>query len=388
MKLINNKNNYLITFFIFIFIFSFINVNYSVKAEEVEEINLKKAFELAYENNSELKKAERSREKSELNLDLAWRALFPDLKLETSYTRMSEAPKISTPNYTMTYSPEDFYYENKPVRKKDQTDVILAPETIEGPKENYNTSLSFTQPIYMGGQIRLGIEQAKRGLKMAEVQNKKKKSETLHQIINSYYNLLMARERVEIEKQSLLLVKEHKNIAESSYESGAALKTDLLQAEIELSKAKNRLKNSKNKLKLAKKNFKNQLGINKSKKIILQDNSQFIPEVNLEKENLYKTALTEKPEIKILEYNQDLTQTNLKLEEKSNYPKIMLMGNYNWQGSELDFEDGSGNIVLSASMNIFDSGKSNIKEDKIEKDLQKIDPAVTETRFLEEQESG
>ncbi|MGM0438198.1 MAG: TolC family protein, partial [Bacillota bacterium] len=86
MKLIKNKNSYLITFFIFIFIFSFVNFNSSIEAEEIEEINLKRAFELAYENNSELKKSERNKEKSELDLDLAWRALFPDLKLESSYT--------------------------------------------------------------------------------------------------------------------------------------------------------------------------------------------------------------------------------------------------------------------------------------------------------------
>ena len=376
MKLIKSKKRFLITFSIFIFIFSFFNFHYTVKAAEIEKINLKKAFELAYENNSELKKAERNKEKSELDLDLAWRALFPDLKLESSYTRMSEAPKITSPNYTMTYSPADFYdidnFKKNPQLKKDKSDVLLVPETIEGPKDNYQTSLSFTQPIYMGGQIRLGIEQAKKGLKMAEVQNEQKKAEILNQIINSYYNLLMAKERVDIEKQALLLVKEHKNIAESSYESGVALKTDVLQAEIELSKAKNSLKNAQNQFELAKKSFKNQLGIDKTQKIAIEDNSEFIPEVNLNKEKLYKKALSEKPELKMLEINQNLTKTNLKMEEKSNYPQIMLIGNYSWQGSELDFENGSGNIVLSASMTLFDSGKSNIKEDKIEKELENL----------------
>ncbi|MGM0437389.1 MAG: TolC family protein, partial [Bacillota bacterium] len=210
-------------------------------------------------------------------------------------------------------------------------------------------------------------------LKMSEVQNEQKKAEILNKIINSYYNLLMAKERVNIEKQSLLLVKEHKNIAESSYDSGVALKTDVLQAEIELSKAENRLKNAKNQYELAKKSFKNQIGINKTQEITIKDNLEFIPEINLDKEKLYKKALAEKPELKMMELNQDLTKTNLKMEEKSNYPQIMLMGNYSWQGSELDFENGSGNIVLSASMTLFDSGKSNIKEKKIEKELENIE---------------
>jgi len=388
LNFMKNNKNQLITFFIFIFIISFVSFNYSVKAEEVKELNLKKAIELAYENNTELKKAERNKEKSELDLDLAWRALFPDLKLETSYTRMSEAPQISTPYYNMTYSPADFFdndnFQEKPQLKQDQTDVMLKPETIEGPKDNYQTSLSFTQPIYMGGRIRLGIEQAKRGLKMAEVQNEQKKSEILSQIINSYYNLIMAQERVEIEEQALSLVKKHKNIAESSYDSGVALKTDLLQAEIELSKAQNRLKNAKNQFELAKKSFKNQIGIDKSQKITIKDSSQLVPEINLDQEKLYEKALTNKPELKMMELNQDLTKTNLKLEEKSNFPQIMLIGNYSWQGSELDFENGSGNIVLSASMNLFDSGKSNIKENKIEKELENIEDSKEDLKDMVE----
>jgi len=145
-----------------------------------------------------------------------------------------------------------------------------------------------------------------------------------------------------------------------------------LQAEIELSKAQNRLKNAKNQFELAKKSFKNQIGIDKSQKITIKDSSQLVPEINLDQEKLYEKALANKPELKMMELNQDLTKTNLKLEEKSNFPQIMLIGNYSWQGSELDFENGSGNIVLSASMNLFDSGKSNIKENKIEKELENI----------------
>ena len=399
LNFMKNNKNQLITFFIFIFIISFVSFNYSVKAEEVKELNLKKAIELAYENNTELKKAERNKEKSELDLDLAWRALFPDLKLETSYTRMSEAP--TTPSkYAFLPDPSAFSDEKKPViPKPDTVDIdipgtdqtmevneytMIPTEQRELPKDNYQTSLSFTQPIYMGGRIRLGIEQAKRGLKMAEVQNEQKKSEILSQIINSYYNLIMAQERVEIEEQALSLVKKHKNIAESSYDSGVALKTDLLQAEIELSKAQNRLKNAKNQFELAKKSFKNQIGIDKSQKITIKDSSQLVPEINLDQETLYKKALSNKPELKMMELNQDLTKTNLKLEEKSNFPQIMLIGNYSWQGSELDFENGSGNIVLSASMNLFDSGKSNIKENKIEKELENIEDSKEDLKDMVE----
>ena len=44
IQLIRSKKNSLIIFMSFIFVFSFFNFKPSVNAEEVEEINLKKAF--------------------------------------------------------------------------------------------------------------------------------------------------------------------------------------------------------------------------------------------------------------------------------------------------------------------------------------------------------
>lgn len=357
----------------------------SSSAADLEKISLEDALRLGYKNNSELKQSELSQEKSDLDLKLAWRSLFPQLNLESSYTRLGEAPEIPSPIYNMKYAPADFKdIDNIDPTKKpvemDDSKVTLIPEMNAGPKDNYNTSISITQPIYMGGKIRLGIDQAKKGQDMAEIQAEKKKGEVLNQIIQSYYNLLMAKERVSIEEDALNLVREHKKMAKASFKSGMALKTDLLNAEIEVSKAQNSLNNARNQFKMAKKNFKNQIGL-KGKNISIIG-TELSPELDLRLEELYKKAVVKKPELKLIELNKEMTRTNLKLENRSKFPQIMLIGNYNWQGDELDFEDGSGNIVLSASMTLFDGGKSGIKEDKLEKEIKKIDESESSLKDM------
>ncbi|MGM0409810.1 MAG: TolC family protein [Bacillota bacterium] len=387
MKIIKKKNLLIKTTFITILIlsFSFI-IPKIVLSEEIEELSLKEAIEVAYENNSELKQAKISKEKSDLDIDLAWRSLFPTVDLESSYTKMSEAPE-QTVKYGLIDAnnqmlPEDIKNLGEDTIEFPGTDqevpeniydeyLMLPTGSMKGPDENYKTSISITQPLYMGGKISLGIEQAKKGQKMTELQNEQKNSEILIEIINSYYNLLMARERVDIEKDALELVEEHKKLAESSYESGVGLKTDVLQAEIELSDSKNSLLNAKKEYNLAKKSFRNQIGLENSNFEIT--NSQIKPDISLNKEKLYNTALNNKIELEILELNEELTKSQLKLENRSNFPQLMLIGNYSWQGEELNFENGSGNIILSASMSIFDGGKSAIKEDKIEKDIKSIE---------------
>ncbi len=388
MNIIKNKNLLMKITFITILTVSFtLFLPKIVLGEEIEEISLKDAIEIAYKNNSELKQAKIAKEKSDLDIDLAWRSLFPTVNLESSYTKMSEAPEQPVkygfidgdnpmlPDEIRELGDDTIEFpgsdEEIPTTFLDEEYIMLPTASVKGPDENYQTSISITQPIYMGGKIGIGIEQAKKAQKMTELQNEQKKSEVLLGIINSYYNLMMAKERVEIEKDALELVKEHKKLAESSYESGMGLKTDLLQAEIELADTKNSLINSQKQYELAKKSFKNQIGLEKGDFEITY--SQVMPDITLDKDKLYNTALNNKIQLKILELNEELTRAQLKLENRSNFPQLMLIGNYSWQGEELNFENGSGNIVLSASMSLFDGGKSAIEESKIEKDIESLE---------------
>jgi outer membrane protein TolC len=180
----------------------------------------------------------------------------------------------------------------------------------------------------------------------------------------------MARGRVKIEDQALNLVREHKEMAKASYESGMALKTDLLQAEIEETKSQHSLKTARNQLKMARKNLINTIGLKKDE--IKLEGPAFTPEVDLNLDYLYDIAVEQRPEMKLTELNQEMTKTSLQLEERSNFPQVMLIGNYSWQGSELALDNGSGNIILTASVSLFDGGQSNIKEEKYEKELAKI----------------
>ncbi|QTL96808.1 hypothetical protein GM661_01870 [Iocasia frigidifontis] len=328
-------------------------VLYTGSVLALDSLTLKEALRAGLENNSNIKQSHLEVEKSEYDLELAERNWYPTLDLKSSYTRLEEAP------------PElDF--------------TTLKPS--EGSQNSYNTQLTLQQTIYSGGQIGLGIKQAEKGLTLAGLQTEQEISEILYNIIEAYYNVLMAAERVEIEEEALKVVKEHKRIVQSSFKEGVALKTDVLQIEIKEGESEQSLQNARNQLHLASKNLANLIGRDEQDFQLVSPDIQAAVELDLER--LYQLALEKRPELNMITVNKEIVETNIEMEERSHLPRLALAGNYSWQGSELEFDDGSWSISLSGSLSIFDGGKSSTTEKKYQKELSRLEESKSDLKEL------
>ncbi|NLJ83988.1 MAG: TolC family protein, partial [Halanaerobiaceae bacterium] len=237
-------------------------------------------------------------------------------------------------------------------------------------EDNYQTAISVQQPIYLGGKLMIARQQAEKALELTELQQRQKENELLLNIIQSYYNVLLAEERVRIEEEALELIREHKRIAEVSYKAGLSLKTDLLQVEIEENKAILSLERARNDLAMARRLFANMIGSDIGDRVFLAP--EFLPEPLLDKELALSLARENRVEFKLLDINQDILDLSLKMETSTYLPNIVLVGNYQWQGSELKFEDGNASITLALSMNIFDKGLARNSRMKLNEELNKV----------------
>ncbi len=315
----------------------------------LDSLTLEDALSSGLNNNSSIKQIRLEEEKAEFELELARKNRYPTLDLQSSYTRLDQAP-----------------------RQFAGIDETFQPIYIEGSRNNYSTQLTLQQPIYTGGQIGLGIKQAEKGLTMADIQTRQTKSEVFFNIVQAYYNLLMAEDRVEIEEEALKVVREHKKIVNASFKQGMALKTDILQIEIKESESKQSLDNARNQLILAQKNLANLIGIDQLDFQVKEPALK--PNLELDNINrLYQLALKNRSDFNMLSVNKDIIETNIELEEKSHLPKLILAGNYNWQGSEFKLDGGSWSVTMSGSLSIFDGGKSSTREKKHRKELTRLE---------------
>jgi len=331
-----------------------------------ETITLEQALKWGIKNNAGLQEKIYDEKKALIDLESAKKAFYPEISFSTSYTRMflDEGDSSGDSGNTVPVPESDF----DSVLFNNMMEIMSAMQPSE---DNYKTGISIQQPLYLGGKIWLGMEQAEIGLDMAELQVGQKENELLLDIIQSYYNVLLAQERVDIEKEALELVREHRRTAEVSYKAGITLKTDVLQVEIEEGKAVHSLEVARNDLLMAKKMLGNVIGFDLEDKEFIQPG--FKPDLNLEKDKQYEIAKQNRIELELLSLNKEILETNLQMEKNSHLPNIILSGNYQWQGEEFSLNDGTGSITLSASVNIFDRGLSKNKEDKINEDIKKLD---------------
>ncbi|MGB4176547.1 MAG: TolC family protein, partial [Halanaerobiales bacterium] len=325
-----------------------------------EALTLEEALRLGIENNIAIKESEIEKRKAEIDLDSARRAVLPEITFSTSYTRL--------------YLDEDDNMRGLPVVPQDPFGIgeILAQmmAAMQPEEDNYQTAISVQQPIYLGGKLMIARQQAEKALELTELQQRQKKNELLFNIIQSYYNILLAEERVRIEEDALELIREHKRIAEVSYQAGLSLKTDLLQVEIEENKAILSLASARNDLAMARKVFTNLIGVETEDKTFQAPGLALKPV--LDKDQALSLAREKRVEFKLLELNQEVLELSDKMEASAYLPNIVLVGNYQWQGNEFSLDDGNGSISLALSMNIYDKGFSSNSRKKIAEDLNKL----------------
>lgn len=340
------KSKIILSFFLLLFIF----ITFQLAAANQDNyLYLEQAIESALRNNNMIFAGIHDQEIAEINLEMARKAFYPEIDISTSYTRM-------------------FFEEQELVGIPPGFGELI--EQMSPNKNNYQSSISLQQPIYLGGRLRRGLEQAAKGLTIAELQLEQKKSDLILQVIEVYYNVLLAQKRVSIEKEVLELIKEHKRVAEHSYKAGVTLKTDLLQVEIEQSRAENSLEVAQNNLVIAGRYLENILGLELGEKDLKWPEIEFAIINDLENE--YQQALAKRIELELLAINKELLEMNLQMEKNSRLPSIVLSGNYQWQGEELSFNDGVGSITLAGSFPLFDKGLSKHRQEKIEQDIAKL----------------
>lgn len=323
-----------------------------VKVLAGDLLTLPEVVELMLKQNTAIRSNRLELKNAETELEVAWRNLFPKLKLQSSYTRLDQGPQIPQ------YSFDPFKYEFQITYEEGSPDV-------------YNTSLTLEQPLFMGGRALLGIDLAELGLEKAKISVEKKTGEMLFQAIQGYYHVLLTGKMVEICRDSVELLEEHERILRANYENGMALKSDLLKVKIEREKAEQNLISARNKLKMARKQLARL--INLQEEDIRLSMPELEPELELDLDKLINEALQNRAELKELDINRDMLETQLKIENRSWWPNLFLMGTYSWQDDEFSFEDGSWQVTLSANMQLYDGGISARKTEGLENRIKQLD---------------
>ncbi len=266
--------------------------------------------------------------------------LFPTLKFEGSYTRLSKIPPFEVNFELPGTEPMHFVI----------SDSIL---------NYYNFQLKLSQPIFTGFALENAVKASRMERLAAKEMNAKDKSQLIFDIKNAYWSLVKAMEFKKLLDENVTLVESHLNDVQRFYNQGLAKNNDVLKVQVQLSSIKVNQLEAKHRVRMAMMALNSLLGLPLEKEIEPASKLSGIDNLERDVKQEVEKAMLKRPELKAMTYNLEASKAAIKIARSGKYPQLGLEANYYMSNpntrimpTEKKFQD-TWDISLGLSFNIW-----------------------------------
>ncbi len=275
-------------------------------AQEARNLTLEESIRIGLEN-SELIHSSRMKvnyARARLNEVNTYR--LPSLKLNASYTRLSEIEPfvLNTPLGVFNISPS----------------IV----------NNYNIRLSLQQPIFTGFKLSSSSNIAEYSYEAQKEVYNKDEQQLILDIKDAYWNLFKVIKVKSVVDENVDLIKAHLKDVKNFFENGISTRNDVLKVQVQLAEAQLRQIDADNGVKLAKSSLNNVIGLPLSTNTEVQSDVSTDEDSIPELDQLIGQAVENRPELKEMDFRLKAGESGVTLAESNWYPQIYLAGNYNY----------------------------------------------------------
>jgi len=315
-----------------------------------KRLTLKQSIEIALVHNSTLAQTRQKVFEARAKLGEARTGFLPKVTGTGNYTKLDVAPFMPGKIFAeFTGAPADAFPKRIPM----------------GQDKIYSFGIRIQQPVFTGFKVLNGYRIASKGVKIAGAELKKSENEVRLQVIESYWNLIKAREFVAVSRDAVKQMKSHIKDLENMYSLGMITKNDLLKARVQLSSAKINLLRAENGKKLAEKAFCNVIGIPLDTNVELTESLETVEEDSVSMEQSIKTALENRPELKMMKYGIESGKRAVDIAQAGYLPNVAIVADYGYKRPDREYANQFYNtwtVSVVASVNIFDWGETYYKK--------------------------
>lgn len=289
-----------------------------------EKITVQQATEMALKNNKNIKMQMLEVERSQINVDKAWKNAYFNVAYNASAGK---------------------YFKD-----------------IAGTDQAYSHSVTLSQPLYTGGSIKTGIEIGKSSLELAELTLDKTKKDVILNTVQAYINVYDAQNTLDVYKISKSALDTNYKEQKAKYDLRMVTKPELLESERSLKSMEANIISQQATVEINKETLGNLIGLNGSEIEIVPFgvNEKFTKLVNL-KEDLEKLK-TSNTEYQIALKNKKIAKENIDLEKADLKPTIAGTVTYGTLTSQDKISDlvktknYNGSVGVNLSWTVFDWG--------------------------------
>ncbi|MCX7877083.1 MAG: TolC family protein [Ignavibacteria bacterium] len=327
------------------------------------ELSLTDAINIAMKNNPDVRISELEILKAERKISEVYsESLIPNLTLSSRYTRS--------------------------VMK--QTINIFGQNFEIGADNSLTTVIDVSEPIpILGTPVFTGIRIAKYYKNLQEENARMSEIKIKSEVKKYFYNVLLLKEIVKVNKKSLENSEENLRVVEARYKAGVALEYDYIRARVQTETLKPQLAQSENNLLIAKKVLKNTLGLKGEEDIDVKGELTYDSlEVWGSSDEIIRKVSSEHISLRQLKYNLKINQQLAEVDYANYLPKLYLFGQYQLQTNENDgrsikdyrfYNSIVAGIGLTWNLNVF---RNSYKEDQTLIEIKKNQEQIQKTKEL------
>lgn len=321
-------NIYQRSFTLFIPVIIVMVISHSVSAGSVQ-LSLDDSIALALKNNYDISYAKSAREKSYWAVEEAKK----NKNISIDYTHTAERYNTPPTSYSHVYTWTT----------------------------DFDNQIALTLPLYTGGKLESLVDQAQIDLKVADLDIAVAKQQLKLDVVTDYFSVLEYRNEVQVDQETVNNYVDHLNLVKAKFDLGLVAKTDVLSSQVDLANAQDTLIKAQNNYNNAVATLNNAIRLPHSTELTLKDSFTY-KKYPLTLEECIQYARNKRPEIAQYQAKVTSAQYDLKIANSGYLPTVDLTAEEDWNDTHLlGIKNNNWLLKLTASLNVFDSGRTNAK---------------------------
>jgi outer membrane protein len=319
-------------------------VTFAQETQADSPLTLRQAVTIALEKNPQHKAALADTRAAAANVQEARSFLLPRVTFSETGTRGNDP----------------VYVFGSKLRQQRFTTADFALNLLNTPTplNNFSTRFGGAWNLFDSFASWRGVTRAERGKEAAAHQLERADQEIIFGVVNSYYGVLLAKKELEVAEQAMKTAQAILERSKNRFESGVAVESDLLNAQVRLAARKQELIRAQSNLSLARAELGRAMGISTE--------SAFEPIESLAEQTLPSTPLGElekqatevRPDLKRLRSEEAALQQSVAIAKSSFGPRVNAFAD--WEADNPTFVSGGGGnnwiAGFEVQMDLFQGG--------------------------------
>ncbi|HTR81831.1 MAG TPA: TolC family protein [Bacteroidota bacterium] len=266
-------------------------------------LTLDESIAIGMENSKSLHTSQLKLEYADAKAGEVAAGLYPSLKAQAAYQRLSSVPvfTIPLPGYPVSFP------------------VIL---------NNYAAKATLQQPIFSGWKLQSAANSAEYSAEASKRDVENDKAELVYNIKSAYWGVYRAKEFKRLSDENVNQISSHLDDIQSMFNQGMATTNDVLKVKVQFSSAKLMQSEAANNVQIAMISFNSTVGIPLTTQIIIGSKLTPTTKEFPPLDQLLGSAFTDRPDMQGMEWRLRAAESDVNGAKAGWSPQLFLTGNY------------------------------------------------------------